>query len=141
MQSSILTKTEIDEFIESIGGREPSETDEHYSAIKSLLQRRNYFVIQNCWTIIKISRNARPFWGVRKLCIDEFSKLRTFHLILLSSSTEGWIFSKPDILEFIESGRWKVSASDDNYKINMPLPNSNSFTTPNDCLRNIQRDS
>jgi hypothetical protein len=49
------------------------------------------------------------------------------YLVLLTSSSDGYIFDKEEIKSNIRSERWRL-AGDDNYKINSPLPLRNGFS-------------
>ncbi|MCC6694833.1 MAG: hypothetical protein IT365_04285 [Candidatus Hydrogenedentes bacterium] len=120
------TGNEIQEFAEAVGAFEPTPDYEGYWQWRALFKRRNYFILQGCFMIVKISRTGRPFWGVDKKYIDLLNKLDNFYLVLLVSAGEGWVFSKSQVNMHIASKRWEV-AKDNNYKINPPLPDVNWF--------------
>ena len=129
---------EIDDFVAAVGGVEPN-VDESHTIFRGVFKRRNYFRINGSWCIVKISRTSKPFWGIGKRYIDLFSELESFFVVLLISSSEGWVFSKQEVLAFIQSGRWNLREKDQNYKINPPLPDRNSFFSPEGCLRVMDR--
>lgn len=62
-------------------------------------------------------------------------------LILLVSGREGWFFDKHDIDYNIKKGYWKLNRKDDNYKINPPLKDKNSFSTHKQFLSKIGLES
>ena len=87
--------------------------------------------------VVKISRSARPFWGVGKNDIDLLNALDEFYLVLLVSGREGWSFTKSEVNANIRSKRWNHREADNNYKINSPLPHRNSFFSPRSCLEKL----
>ena len=94
-----------------------------------MFKRQNYFTINSRFLVIKISRSEKPFWGLTKAIIDFLNELNDYSVVLLMSPTEGWVFSKAQVNGHIRSGRWALREADGNYKINMPLPDSNMFST------------
>jgi len=122
---------EVREFVESIGAHEPREGDAVYARFRQFFKRLNYFFLNDCLIIVKVSRTEKPFWGVGKKYIDLLNKLSSpYYLVLLTSGRDGWVFDKHDILHNIDMGYWKLSSKDENYKINPPLKDRNSFTSP-----------
>jgi hypothetical protein len=121
---------DIKEFIESIGASEPNPSEKIYPLYRDLFKRQNYFSLKGTLLIIKISRSDRPFWGLGRQFIELLKNTDNYILVLLVSNKEGWYFSKKDIEANIRQGRWKLREKDDNYKINPPLPDNNSFNSP-----------
>lgn len=126
---------EIKEFAAAIGAREPNPEGEDYKLFRQVFKRSNYFIIDGKFAIIKISRSDKPFWGVGKSYIDLLNSSNNYFLILLTSGREGWLFTKAEINGNINSGKWRLRVDDNNYKINLPLPDINSFITPTHFLK------
>jgi len=122
-------EAEILKFAASIGATEPDKTSEIYTSFRQIFKRHNYFVCNGNLLIIKISRSKKPFWGVGKEYIDFLNVLNNYYLVLLTCSSEGWVFNKNEINNFIGTKRWNLRYEDNNYKINFPLPDKNSFIT------------
>jgi len=120
---------EIKEFISMIDAREPEQNSESYQTFRKIFKRQNYFIWKNTFIIVKISRNNKPFWGVGKDFIDFLNSLNNYYLILLTSGNEGWVFNKSEVNYFIDRKKWNLRNADNNYKINPPLPDKNSFFT------------
>ena len=122
----IIMDKEIEGFTQSIGAFAPTPQHESYSIFQSLFGRHsNYFILYKKLLIIKISRNSRPFWGVRKriLEVGEILKdeeiLKGYFLVLLNSEKVGWLCSEIQIEENIKKKKkWKLNEKDHNYKIN-----------------------
>ena len=138
---------EILEFTSLIGATEPQPGDQTYSAFRAIFQRSNYFILKGTpanrqtFIIVKISRSKRPFWGLGKEFVDllnKFDQIRYF-LVLLVSSREGWVFSRDDVNANIRSQKWKLREADNNYKINWPLPDANSFSSTDVFLQRVAR--
>jgi hypothetical protein len=128
---------EIKEFATAIGAKEPNPGDKNYTLFRQLFKRSNYFILDGKFAIIKISRSAKPFWGVGKDYIEFLNNTGNYFLILLTSNREGWVFTKAEINNNIKSAKWRLREEDNNYKINVPLPDSNSFITPSHFLKKI----
>jgi hypothetical protein len=128
---------DIGKFVAAVGATEPPTSDERYAQFRKIFRRQNYFFLEGRFLIIKISRSERPFWGVGKEFVDLMPKLENSYLVLLTSTQEGWIFSKSDIDANIRSGKWKLREADANYKINMPLPDRNAFAGPKSFRRKL----
>ena len=136
---------EILEFTSAIGATEPQPADEAYSAFRAIFRRSNYFILRgtppnaNKFLIVKISRSKTPFWGIGKDFLDLLNKFEQIHyfLVLLVSGKEGWVFSREEVNANIRSQKWKLRGADNNYKINWPLPDTNSFTSPNIFLKRV----
>lgn len=120
---------DIKAFVDSIGAKEPLADSESVVLFRKMFKRQNYFTLNGRFLIIKISRSEKPFWGVGKEYIDFLNGLEDYSLVLLTSPTEGWVFSKAQINSHISSGRWALREADGNYKINLPLPDANMFST------------
>jgi hypothetical protein len=133
---------EVKEFIKGIGANEPEPTSDSYALFRSLFKRQNYFRLKDRFLIVKISRTSPPFWGVGKKFIDFFKTVDIdYFLVLLVSDREGWVFDKHDVDYNIERGYWKLRQKDNNYKINPPLKDKNSFSTHKQFLRKIGLES
>jgi len=136
---------EIREFTSAVGAIEPQRGDETYSTFRAIFRRSNYFILRgappkpNKFLIVKISRSKTPFWGIGKDFLDLLNKFEQIHyfLVLLVSGKEGWVFSRQEVNANIRSEKWKLREADNNYKINWPLPDTNSFTSPDTFLKRI----
>ncbi len=128
---------EIHDFVKAIGAKEPLPGDKNFSMFRKIFKRSNYFVFEGKFSIIKISRSEKPFWGVGKVFIDFLNNTENYFLILLTSNREGWFFSKADINNNIKNGKWRLRETDGNYKINLPLPDKNSFISPKHFLKKV----
>jgi hypothetical protein len=126
---------EIKEFAMAIGAKEPAPQDKNYKLFRQVFKRSNYFIFEGKLAIIKISRSIKPFWGVGKEYIEFLNNTENYFLILLVSNREGWVFTKAEINSNISSATWKLREADKNYKINVPLPDKNSFVTPAHFLK------
>ena len=82
----------------------------------------------------KSAAQTGPFWGVGKKALERLGD-SNYLLVLLSSSREGWVFSKTEVKENIAMGKWRLAQND--YKINMPLPDQNSFSSPEHFLQQV----
>jgi hypothetical protein len=120
---------EIQKFVTSIGATEPDPSSDIYKTFRQLFKRHNYFILTGNFLIIKISRSKKPFWGVGKDYIEFLNMLNNYYLVLLTGANEGWVFNKSEINYFLSSKRWNLREEDNNYKINPPLPDKNSFIT------------
>jgi hypothetical protein len=125
---------EIQEFAKAIGAIIPEPGSEHYATFKSIFKRSNYFLLGNKLIMVKISRSEKPFWGIGKGFIDLLNN-SDFLLILLVSNREGWAFSKSEVNSNIRNKKWNLRTADSNYKINWPLPDRNSFFSPENFLK------
>jgi hypothetical protein len=113
---------EILNFANAIDSKRPQPGDKAYQLFKSIFRRSNYFVHDKGFMIIKISRVEKPFWGVGKVYIDFLNEYDVnFFLVLLESEKSGYVFDKQNINRMILRKDWGL-ASDNNYKINSPLP-------------------
>jgi len=128
---------EIKEFTKAIGATRPQPGDKSYKLFKSVFRRSNYFRHDKGFMIIKISRSDKPFWGVGKKYIDFLNELEiNYFLVLLDSNKSGYVFDKTEINRMIKRKEWRL-ASDDNYKINSPLPNRYLFRNTEQFLSQI----
>jgi len=125
---------EIQEFAQAIGARIPELGSEHYATFKTIFKRPNYFLLGDKFIMVKISRSDKPFWGIGKPFIDLLNNFEYF-LILLVSNREGWAFSKEEVKANIKNKKWNLRKTDNNYKINWPLPDRNSFHSPENFLK------
>lgn len=131
---------EIKEFAAAIGAVEPNPNDKNYKIFRQVFKRSNYFILDGKFAIIKISRSAKPFWGVGKDYIEFLNNTGNYLLILLVSNREGWVFSKSEINSNIQSDKWRLREADNNYKINPPLPDKNSFISPVQFMKKIGKE-
>ena len=120
---------EIKEFALSIGAKVLDRGDRNYAFYRQVFKRSNYFIFNGTIAIIKISRSSRPFWGVGGKYIDFLNDMDNYYLILLTSNREGWVFNKSQVNNNINIGKWRLREADNNYKINFPLPDKNSFSS------------
>jgi hypothetical protein len=116
---------DIEAFVNAVGATVPVAFGDD-GQFRRIFIRRNYFSLNGRFLVVKISRSEKPFWGVGKKHIDFLNALDEYFLVLLSSATEGWMFSKSEINANVRGTKWAL-AQDDNYKINMPLPDRNAF--------------
>ncbi len=126
-------KDEIRRFTEAIGATAPSA--DCAEMWKVIFKRPNYFLFNHRIMVVKISRSERPFWGVKKERIDLLNSLDDYFLVLLISAREGWFFTKSEINGNINSKKWNLRVADNNYKINFPLPDKNSFFSQANFLK------
>jgi len=144
-ESGAVLDREILEFVSATGAIEPQPTDETYSSFRAIFRRSNYFILRsappkpNKFLIVKISRSKRPFWGIGKDFLEPLNKFEqiNYFLVLLVSGKEGWVFSREEVNSNIRSQKWKLREADNNYKINRPLPDANSFTSPKTFLKRV----
>jgi len=133
---------EIKEFTDGVGATEPESSNEAHNLFRNLFQRSNYFLLKGRFLIVKVSRSPKPFWGVGKKFLELFNKHKIeYMLVLLVSGREGWVFDKHDIDYNIKKGYWKLNTKDNNYKINPPLKDKNSFSTHKQFLKKIGLES
>ena len=125
---------EIQEFTQAISAVTPQPGSEHYTNFKTIFKKSNYFHLGKKFIIVKISRSDPPFWGIGKNFIDLLNNL-DYLLILLVSNREGWAFSKDEVNSNIRHKKWNLRIADNNYKINWPLPDSNSLHSPENFLK------
>ncbi len=128
---------EIIDFATAIGATEFDESEEHYAALKKIFRERNYFRHKAGFLIIKISRSKKPFYGLTKEILDFLEKYIDYKVILLKPSTQGWVFNREEVNENIKSKIWNLDRKGNQYKINMPLPDSNHFMGPKGCLKKL----
>ena len=129
--------TDIKKFVEAVGATEPGPGDKIYSASRRLFRRSNYFLLNSRLTIVKISRSKKPFWGLGKNVVDFANELDDYFVVLLISSREGWVFGKTEVNANIKSRKWNLRQDDNQYKINSPLPDRNSFFSPRNFLKKM----
>ena len=103
---------------------------------EKLFVQPNYYQLSDCRLVIKISRIKTPFWGVGVRQITILEQQGKYYLILLVSDKEGWFFSNKEVKHNININKWNI-ARDNNYKIHMPLPDANAFSSPGQLLRKI----
>ncbi|MBM4274378.1 MAG: hypothetical protein FJ134_07965 [Deltaproteobacteria bacterium] len=129
---------EIYEFVIAIGATAPQPGDEVYHLWKKAFKRANYFLLENNFLIIKISRTEKYFWGVGKKYIDFLNNSDNYFLVLLINNREGYVYSKQEININIENGYWKLREDDQNYKIYPAVvKEKNSFSSPKQFLKTI----
>lgn len=130
-------ENDIADFVAAIGAKEPSPTSANYTKWRAIFKRSNYFLLNKKFMIVKISRSKNPFWGVGKDFIEFLNLFDNYYLVLLTSPSEGWVFTKSEVNGYIGNKRWKLREADNNYKINYPLPDGNSFFSPSGCLKRL----
>ncbi len=113
----------------AVGAKAPQPGDKSYEPFKVLFKRANYFLLNGSILIVKISRSSPPFWGLSKRIVEIVNNFENFYLILLISEREGWVFSKSEVNLKINDGKWKPG-HDNEYKINLPLEDRFSFSSP-----------
>ena len=123
---------EIEDFSKSIGAK----------LLRNLMGRNNIFSFGENFLKVKISRSDKPLWGVGEKDIDNLNSIadvtgKTFFLVLLTSSKDGYVFSKKELNTNIEKGDWKLNYQDQ-YLINpSSLKHKNSFYSPENFLEKI----
>lgn len=128
---------EIERFTIAIGATAPQPDEKLHEAFRVLFKRPNYFLMSGAFLIVKLSRSSPPFWGVRKRIVELVNRLENYHLILLISEREAWVFSKSEVNLKVNSGKWKLGHGNE-YKINPPLEDRFSFTSPNAFLTKLR---
>ena len=128
---------DIHAFVEAIGANAPSPGSDDFDKWKSIFKRSNYFRFCGKIMMVKISRSEKPFWGAGKDILDLLNTLDDYYFVLLISSREGWVFSKSEVNAHIRSKKWNLRVADNNYKINSPLPDKNSFFSPENFLKRV----
>ncbi|MBI4445606.1 MAG: hypothetical protein HY645_06815 [Acidobacteria bacterium] len=128
---------DIAHFVAAIGAKEPSSDSANYAQWRAIFKRPNYFLFNGKFMIVKISRSKQPFWGVGKKFVDLLNSLDDYYLVLLITPREGWVFTKGEVNSHIKNKRWNLREADNNYKINYPLPDSNSFFSPKSFLKKL----
>ncbi|MGH7987964.1 MAG: hypothetical protein ACREQX_17005 [Candidatus Binataceae bacterium] len=129
---------EIEDFASAIGAL-PFAVPPGQVEFARHFARRNYYRTQLGNLIVKISRGRRHWWGFGKAQSDFFDQHGGYFLVLLASSREGWMFSRDEIRQFIDQGRWKLNSNDNNYKVNWPLPDRNSFSSREEFLQRLSK--
>ncbi len=125
------------EFAQKAGAKEPEKGTELYTIFRSIFRRSNYFFLKGKLLIIKISHSNKPAWGVGKKFLDLLDGRFEYFLVLLVSSDEGWVFSEAEVKRNFAEDKWRL-AKDQDYKINMPLPDRNSFSSPESFLKKVE---
>ena len=126
---------EIKNFITSIGAKQLPED----SFLKSKFKKPNYFLLNNNFLIVKVSRK-KLFCGVMKKFIDFLNNDEiTYFLVLLTSSRDGYVFSKQEINNNIKKGYWKLSTQVQYliYPSSLEHRNRNVFSSPEDFFEKI----
>lgn len=131
-----LIEPEVLEFANSVGATEPAESEQIYGIYRSIFRERSYFRHPSGFLVIKISRSKKPFWGITKAIIDALNSHFEYHLVLLTSAGQGWVFSKDQTITNIGSA-WHLDGQGLQYKINSPLPDSYWFLGPKAFLRKV----
>lgn len=128
---------EILNFANAIDAKRPQPEHKAFQLFKSIFRRSNYFIHDKGFMIIKISRVEKPFWGVGKVYLDFLNEHDVnFYLVLLESEKSGYVFDKQNINRIIQRKEWGL-ASDNNYKINSPLPDRFFFRNEKQFLKKI----
>lgn len=127
-------------FVDRIGASIPLIENEAYATFRKVFKKQNYFKLGRTFLVVKISRSDRPFWGLTKDIIDFIDGLDDYFVVLLTSPSDGWIFSKAEVASNIRSESWGLAA-DGNYKINSPLPLGNAFSTASAAISMMSADA
>lgn len=129
---------EVQEFVEAVGARFPRPHDEEYALFSVVPRRGNYFVHPEGFMIIKLSRYEKPFWGLGKKHVDFLNDLLdNYYLVLLESSSSGYLLDKDEVNTYIRRGAWSMSGSD--FKIHTSsLPRRNVFYNVDQFLDRIK---
>jgi hypothetical protein len=129
---------EVRTFIDAIGAVDLDPSNETHSFFKGLFKRHNYFTFKGGFMMVHLSRSKKPLWGIGKkfwtLFSDTVFNEFDFFLILLESGHSGWVFDRHDVKYYIETARWNLSKNDQ-YLINPPLPDKNSFLSHRQFLK------
>ena len=128
---------EIMKFAQAIGATEPDETDEIYSLYRMIFRERNYFRHPSGFLVIKLSRSKKPFWGLTREIIEALNAHFNYHVIFLTPTGQGWVFSKAETNHHIQSRNWNLDGKGGQYKINAPLPDANGFMGPKTCVQKL----
>lgn len=115
------------------GATIPRDSEPNHKIFSEFPDRGNYFVIDDYFVVVKISRTTKPFWGVDASVINLLIRQPNFAVVLLQNAKEGYCFTKNEVLKNLNS-RWKLRKEDNNYKINMPLPDSLFFKNTDEFL-------
>ena len=126
------------EFAQKAGAKEPEKGTELYTIFRPIFRRSNYFFLKDKMLIIKFSRKNKPFWGVGKKYLDLLDGRFEYFLVLLVPGNEGWVFSETEVKRNIAEDTWRL-AKDQDYKIYVPLPDRNSFSSPERFLQMVER--
>lgn len=126
---------EIKKFIEGVGARQLKYGDVLYDIVR----RPNYFILNEYFLIVKISRVKNPWWGVDADYLDKLNDWEgQYLLVLLVSANEGWVYTKDEINDNIYNGLWRYREKDYNYKIHYhKLKDINSFPSQRQFLKKI----
>ena len=126
-------------FVDAMKARSPSVGDKEFDLFDHVTKRGNYFIHPRGFMIVKISRTEVPFWGVGKKHIDILNAtLDNYFLVLLVSSSSGYILDKAAINSNIVHDNWRVSGPD--YKVHRP-PMSHAFNNVEQCLALMTKQS
>ncbi len=90
----------------------------------------------NSFMVVKISRSDKPFWGVGKKYVDLLGHTDNYYVVLLVNEREGYVFQKAEVKKAISNKDWRL-AKDENYKINFPIANKFSFSSPEGFMETI----
>ena len=126
------------EFAQKAGAKEPEKGTELYTIFRPIFRLSNYFFLKDKMLIIKFSRKNKPFWGVGKKYLDLLDGRFEYFLVLLVPGNEGWVFSETEVKRNIAEDTWRL-AKDQDYKIYVPLPDRNSFSSPERFLQMVER--
>jgi hypothetical protein len=119
---------EIQGFVRAIGATEPTLTAESAKLYKQIFKRKNYFVLNHAFLVIKLSRSRKPFWGLTRGIYEVLQRLRNSYLVLLIPGNEGWVYSIVEVENEIQSANWRLDGSGQEYKINFnTLKDQNAF--------------
>ncbi len=134
---------EVLEFAKEIGATDLRSVFD-FSEFHGLFKRRNYFLLdKDKFLIVKISRKAKPFWGLGKKFFDLFNTLTekggNYYFVALVSNRSGWVLSKGEILSRISDGTLSYSERNEQHIINIyNLKDRNGFTSIEEFLKRIE---
>ena len=108
-----------------------------HDGVPRALRHGNYFLLGELWLLVRTSRLARPFWGLRRRVVLDFLDA-PFALVLLTAPLAGWALDREQVLAHMAQGRWSL-ARDQEYKITPPLPEACRFQGLKALRRRLDR--
>ncbi len=133
---------EVVQFAKGIEATDLKLVFEH-SEFPGLFKRSNYFLYQNTFLIVKVSRSQKGlFWGLGKKFFDLFNTLTAsggnWFFVALVSSKSGWIISKKEIANLVSNRSLSYSEAQEEFKINRHnLKDENGFESIQGFLKRI----
>jgi hypothetical protein len=137
----IATGSEIESFANAIGAQKMSPQPGQEQLFRS---GRNYLQLPLLKLVVKISRLKRSFWGVGVPQIQALEEFGPYYLVLLITERSGWALSRAEIKKLRlgpKSACWSRGTTghknENEYKINLPLPDQNMFQSIEQFLQVI----